>query len=368
MNDSNENPNSTLTLAQKNALRYVHVRSLKNQHSTRNQLMSIFRKEGLSIINIDTLIKNIQLNARVTLNFHPDRMLSGGQTVIEGLYNEGKYHSQFVTQITNGSRTAYSGGDRDKWELILFDGAYHEKSVSNYERPKYGALNLMWYSDGASPRFGSCFIQLYPHVLRRCTFTFGDSYTQPKCVSTINVFESIFVELFNSVINSQTVLGYKCASVTELVQRFIDTHSGNWDLMSGNLGRALDDYIEAQIHGEIDLATDVEALIADPSFKSTIIEEHLEKLCEKYSIRLLWHSGFRMKVDDVPNNFRGPTMAPFAQRVNQFAKSSGILDAAAIGKAAAMFYYHPEYWKDWGTSEETFQHLKQLWHVLVRFG
>jgi hypothetical protein len=32
-------------------------------------------------------------------------------------------------------------------------------------------------------------------------------------------------------------------------------------------GRALDDYVEAQVHANIDLATDVEAVVVDPSFR-----------------------------------------------------------------------------------------------------
>ncbi len=36
------------------------------------------------------------------------------------------------------------------------------------------------------------------------------------------------------------------------------------------LGRALDDYIEAQIHSNIHMDSDVEALVADASFKGNI--------------------------------------------------------------------------------------------------
>ncbi|WP_433619087.1 DUF3626 domain-containing protein [Paenibacillus cellulositrophicus] len=36
--------------------------------------------------------------------------------------------------------------------------------------------------------------------------------------------------------------------------------------------------------------------------------------------------------------------------------------------AAASLHNHPEEWQDWGSYDETLQHIKQLWHVLVRFG
>jgi hypothetical protein len=46
----------------------------------------------------------------------------------------------------------------------------------------------------------------------------------------------------------------------------------------------------------------------------------------------------------------------------------GILDVALIGEAAAPLQLQPELWRDWGSQEETLQHLKQLWHVLVQYG
>ena len=68
--------------------------------------------------------------ARVTLNFHPDRVMSDGRTVAEALRDEGIYRSQFETGISNGGLTAFPGGDRDEWERRLFDGAYHAPSTA----------------------------------------------------------------------------------------------------------------------------------------------------------------------------------------------------------------------------------------------
>ena len=42
--------------------------------------------------------------------------------------------------------------------------------------------------------------------------------------------------------------------------------------------------------------------------------------------------------------------------------------AAAIGGAEASLICEPHDWRDWGSPEQTLQHLKQLWHVLVHFG
>jgi hypothetical protein len=62
-------------------------------------------------------------------------------------------------------------------------------------------------------------------------------------------------------------------------------------------------------------------------------------------------------------------MVPLGQRVaERYAVLPGTIDAASVGHAAAALHRDPASWDDWGTYEETLQHIKQLWHVLVRFG
>ena len=87
----------------------------------------ILRKHGKDSVTIGSLLTHIEKFARVTLNFHPDRILPSGHAVIESLLAEGIYHNQFITSVTNGSKTAYPGGDRDQWERLLFGGAYQRR-------------------------------------------------------------------------------------------------------------------------------------------------------------------------------------------------------------------------------------------------
>ncbi|PYR34771.1 MAG: DUF3626 domain-containing protein, partial [Acidobacteria bacterium] len=136
------------------------------------------------------------------------------------------------------------------------------------------------------------------------------------------------------------------------------------DPVDGEAGRVLDTQIEAHVHGPVDLHRDVELLVADPSFAETTTEDCFRKLAHRYEIPLQWHCGFRLPVEDVPDDFRGPAMPRLAQRI----AGAGVLDAAVIGAAAATLYRQPDSWRDWGTYWETFQHLKQLWHVVVHDG
>ena len=57
---------------------------------------------------------------RVTLNFHPDRVLRG-KPILDALAEDGVYRSQFVTGTSNGGLTAYPGGARWRWESRIFN-------------------------------------------------------------------------------------------------------------------------------------------------------------------------------------------------------------------------------------------------------
>jgi Protein of unknown function (DUF3626) len=94
---------------------------------------------------------------RVTLNFHPDRALNG-VPILVSLGTDAVYRSQFETGTSNGGLTAHPGGDRWRWESNIFGGAYD--GASPRDRPKYGALNFRGYPAGAARRFGSAHFRL----------------------------------------------------------------------------------------------------------------------------------------------------------------------------------------------------------------
>ena len=125
----------------------------------------------------------VRVHARVVVHFHPDRFGHKLTTVAEALLAEGVYRNQFETGLSSGSVSAFSGGARDTWENTLFGGAYHTEGVTDSERPKYGALELVRYPDGPIPRFGSCYFVLRPGVSMRTSFTFAGQ-RRPACDGT----------------------------------------------------------------------------------------------------------------------------------------------------------------------------------------
>ncbi len=251
----------------------------------------------------------LDLMLRVTLNFHPDRV-SGGRWILDALAGQGVYVSQFVTGTSNGGLTAHPGGDRWRWESRIFAHAYDD--ASPHERPVYGALNFRRKPFGAAPRFGSAHLRLTAETLRRTTFCYPDSVLEP------------------------TVFG-------------VAERMGLIPIAESHDADALDDYIEAQVHGPVHLDRDVEALVLDPCYRGTAVEAAAARL----PCPLEWHDGFRLAVDELRRHpdYRGPEFVDLGAEI----AVDGRLDPRVVGDAARSGAYVP-------------QSVKHVWHLLARFG
>jgi len=105
-------------------------------------------------------------------------------------------------------------------------------------------------------------------------------------------------------------------------------------------------------------------------FYGSKIGDYLIQLTTKFGFKIEWRPAFSLNFDCVPDDFRGPAMPLLSQRLlKQYAlENEKVLTIALVGRAAGTVVSDPERWKDWGTSAESLQHLKQLWHCLVQFG
>jgi hypothetical protein len=290
--------------------------------------------------------------ASVTVSFHPDRLLADGSTVAERLAAEGVYRSQFETRISNGGLTAFPGGDRDVWERRMFGGAY-EGAVAG--RPVYGALNLAGHPDGGSPRFGSCFLRLEPAVSARATFSHGDSVTEPAVVGTLDTFAGVWAALLAQVASTGSALGVAAPSPRAWVAALGEPRRA--------AGRALDDYVEAQVHGVLSLGGAVQAVVADPSFAGTPTGALLSRLAP----RLEFHPGFVLAPADFPAGLRTPATPEVAAfTASRFGVP--LIDAEVVGRAARSVVRDPSSWSRFGPPAEVLQELKYVWHILVLCG
>ncbi len=246
---------------------------------------------------------------RVTLNFHPDRLVRG-EPILAVMARDGVYRSQFETGTGNGGLTAHAGGDRWRWESRIFGGAYDDAEPAL--RPKYGALDLHRRAYGAAPRFGSAHVRLAAHTLERTTFCFPDSVFEPELFGTATAF----------------ALAEPAAAADH-------------DL--------LDDYVEAHVHGVVDLAQDVEALVLDPGYRGTDVEVDALGL----GVPIEWHPGYRLDVATLRAHpgYRGTDIVALGESLAE----GGVVTPQVIGAGARS-----------GRHDE--QALKRVWHYVARFG
>jgi hypothetical protein len=367
-----------LSKAQRAALRAVEETAARLEAGAYDRLTTDLRSCRCSIEQFEEAMRSIRAHARVAVHFHPDRFGRKPITVAEALLKEGFYQNQFETGLSSGGRTAFPGGDRDRWEKDLFGGAYQAPGVNSVERPKYGALALVRYPDGPTPRFGSCYFVLRRTVSRRCSFTFSGSEQALAIerVGTIDKMAGVMAALFREVASGEgakvpwppfvaPTLGIEKLTIPRLLDILCRELSlPPTDPSTGMPGRVLDTCVEAQVHGPIDLRNDIERLVIDPAFDGTTTGAVLNEISRRYEIPIQRHCGFQLTAHTVPDDFRGPAIPRLARRIAE----KGFVNAAVIGAAEATLYSNPQLWQDWGSHEETLQHMKQLWHVVVHYG
>ncbi|MEV7552554.1 DUF3626 domain-containing protein [Amycolatopsis sp. NPDC089917] len=244
----------------------------------------------------------------VTVHFHPDRSTVDGRSVLTSMADDGFYRNQFETGTSNGGLAARPGGARRRWESRMFGGAYDDAPPA--ERPKYGALNFRRRPTGGAPRFGSAHFRMAAHTVARTTFCYPDSVLHP----------------------SDFGYGTRVSALIALAER------GDADL--------LDDYVEAHVHGPVDLATDVDALVLDPSHRGTDVE----KAALRLDCPVEWHPGFRLSTEELERHpaYRGPEFVELGLALAE----DGFLDPRVLGEAGHL---DP-------------QALKRVWHYVARFG
>ncbi len=357
--------NFRLTSSQSAAIQHIRQIAASRRKAAQATIREILQMSNISWSRWEEAVAKLRTHARVALHFHPDRPLADKRSVAQALLEQGTYKSQFETQISNGSVSAYPGGARDLWEMKLFGGAYQSEGSSNSDRPKYGALDLMLHSDGPSPRFGSCYFLLAPQSSYRSTYTYGGSQDDPAEKGAYEEFDDILAAVLRDAFFREYALGEKDLSPRQVIDRLLyrlDQHVT--ERLKQRPTRNLNHFIEAQVHGDLSLQDDVDILVADPSFQGKDIGRTLEKLCTTYAIELHWHKGYSIRADEVPSDFRGPSMPSLAGRI----AIDNRIDASAIGIAVNDLRRNPERWRDRGSYEEVLQELKFMWHVLVRFG
>lgn len=247
----------------------------------------------------------------VTIPLHPDRT-AGGTLLLGHLASGGVRPSRLAAGPSSagtspGGPPVHPDDDRWRWEHAAFAGAYDDAPPA--QRPTYGALNHGRHPAGGAAHLGSSHLRLAPHVLTRTTFCCPGGGVEPTTFGTAEHMPLI--------------------------------------ALAGAASDPLERVIEAHVHGALRLNRDIAALVLDPSFRGTEVEEAASAL----PFPVEWHQGFTLSVDALADDQLEADVAAAARAIAQH----GVLDARSIGEAARA-----------GTHDA--QLIERVWRCTVRLG
>jgi Protein of unknown function (DUF3626) len=124
---------------------------------------------------------------------------------------------------------------------------------------------------------------------------------------------------------------------------------GDWRGAEPAMGHDLVHYVEAQVHGVVALAEDVEAVVIDPSLGG----DALLAAAERYGFAVERQPAITLALADLPEDLPEIVGGEHARRLAE--QLGEPLDAATIGRAAASGEHDP-------------QQLKYLWRMVVAYG
>lgn len=245
-----------LTKSQKEALRASRRRAEAFEYKVMGPLSERLAAAGADEAVLRSWLEVAPLTVNVNL-----------QRDFEHFVGDDKYRNLF--EVGRG------GGGNDKltralWEQRMFGSAYGEAHrpgtwCAPEERPKYGGLNWANCSQGAAPWYGRSHFELRPHVRARVTLTWGDS-----C--------------------AQTHLGLATPDMVGMVLWELSGHSENLERLAaaakGERSEAFTTYIEAQVHGDLVFARDVERLWASKTDAPDM--EAVQKWAGAMGIEVRW--------------------------------------------------------------------------------
>lgn len=187
-------------------------------------------------------------NSPNIVRFHLD------DSIIDGFIKDGRTKNLFETNTGYGETDKRS---RKKWENNLYDGDQQiKKEITESERPTYGmVLTPEAKKQNKGKEYGSHYFVCKDHVRERTTHTFDDS-----CVSYSN---SSFIEdnLFSICREDD-----KDASANyRNIKKMIYCNKG-------------DEYIESQIHGQLNLKEDIDYVVFNKKGEEEI-SLNFKKMC-----------------------------------------------------------------------------------------
>ena len=214
---------------------------------------------------LDNFMKYIRKSPTLTVHF--DRK------IMDKFYESGRLKTVFETKKRREGhfQDKVYFDNRKNFEKEVFE---YPNNTSDIERPKYGCFNVIKNKKGCAVMYGDYWLRLHNNLMKRVTFTPGDSLNdfvlrKTKYIGTIDHMYHVLYNISNRGEYSGEQL------FTNMVRNFIDPRSDHTQLPEST-------YLEIQIHGDVTFKDNVAQLYYPKGQK-----KKSEKFCKKYNCEMI---------------------------------------------------------------------------------
>ena len=255
--------------------------AVENHLAAYPQLLERVQSLGFSGEDLDKALHFVDQEAPVTINFPPVINHGGkSESIFAALTEDGHYQSLWE----RGSRPRHpKAPKRSKSDFLFkesntFVGQYNRATPE--ERPHYGALNFLNAPEGGAAVYGPGVLILKGAVKERTSYQPRDSrFTDMKTVGF-----------------SKFMAGCLLSKQDDDLRQLLEVATGR--KASGTYGpdnhpQAFrgSNYIEAHIHGEVELSKDLAGVALHRRYRGTATEADARKMADKYQVPLSWYGG-----------------------------------------------------------------------------
>lgn len=250
-----------LTERQIAAYKYCKKKAKIHSDQTKKLAAIRFAENGYEEYHAETINNYIKNIVKITINIK-------NETVLKFLQYESKIKNGY--EIGRYQKSNINTCGRNSWESNLFNGIYDD--AEDFERVKYGAVNIFNEPNGISVCFGygDSFFVLKDELKSRTTFVCGDSCAKMLHICTFKYCEQLLIHPQNSHFRA-----------------IVDNIIGKSNKSNQSFTFP---YIEAQIHGPIRLNMDIEKYCIKKSIfekMSNDKKNELNQFCEVNNIEFV---------------------------------------------------------------------------------
>ena len=236
---------------QKEVIKKSNIKAKIHAKNLKHLIINKFIDNDIDIKYIDTIIDYIKNKSYVTTMVPLNTKYGDIKNIFDIFIENPKLKNVFKILNTN-----HNLDFRKEVEDLLFFKMY--KNCNNKERPKYGSINIIENigGDKLCVMYGDICLKYKDNIKQRVTFTFGDSFGKMLYICTYEHLDHLLYH-------------FDVITIRNLI-----------DIIKGTT-KNISQYIEAQIHGDVDITRDIKN-IRIPKDKYDTNKEKIEKFIKKY--------------------------------------------------------------------------------------